>query len=99
MAIQIWIPNNPASVLTWGVVDIIPHSMGESESYPCNGYGSSYDIYSVRIYDNSGGQNDATVGETFGSYDDFDYKPYSTTLNIEVDYYSVDAHSATVDLY
>ncbi|MEA3445969.1 MAG: hypothetical protein U9R19_14715, partial [Bacteroidota bacterium] len=57
-------------------VTVVPQPVSGSYTYAVPVPSMDYDIYSIRIYDNSGNQNDATVGEGLATTDDFDYAPF-----------------------
>ncbi|MEA3445949.1 MAG: hypothetical protein U9R19_14615 [Bacteroidota bacterium] len=91
MNVQLWIPGNPASVTSLPTMQVEPQPVYGGWTYHFSTYPWYYDVYSVRIYDNSGNGNDATVGDTMGSSDDFDYVPFGPTLNYDVTYTPVSA--------
>ena len=99
MYIQVWQPGLPNTILDAWSGTIVPHHSGETESYTCTGYGSSYDIYSVEIWDNSGGTNHAFVGGSYSTTDDFGYKPYSTLITYSAYFSDLTAHTASVSLF
>ena len=101
MNMQVWIPGNSSTITTaFQTPQIIPpHTAGSSDYIEATSFGSNYDIYSVRIYDNSGGGNDANIGGGGSTTDDFDYKPYTVILNYDATFYSIGIHAAGVDLH
>lgn len=84
MNIQVWIPGNPATIANAGNYQVVPNPPYGASDY-ITGYSAPYEIYSVRIYDNSGGQNDATVGG-FQLNDDFNYDPWGAPYLLNADY-------------
>ena len=101
MDIQVWIPGSPSTIED-GWTGYLGHGqVGDSycgNNYTCVGYGSSYDIYSVIIYDNSGGSNNAYIYNS-NPTDDFDYKPYSIILHYNAKFYPMSSHNAGVEIY
>ncbi|MCF8371637.1 MAG: hypothetical protein K9H64_08435 [Bacteroidales bacterium] len=87
MTVQLYIPGNPGSIIYYGPMPVPPQPVNGGDVINFYGLPFNYDIYGVRIYDNSGGSNDATVGDTYGFSDDFDYAPPGSTLNYNVNYY------------
>ncbi|MEA3445523.1 MAG: hypothetical protein U9R19_12455 [Bacteroidota bacterium] len=96
MDIQVWKPAQSATIEDAWSDDLPPNPANTMDENIISGYGSTYDIYSVYIYDNSGGSNHAYVGGTWGTSDDFSYKPNSSTYSLDVTFYAQGAHTAGI---
>ena len=99
ITIIVWKTGFPNTVEDAMNVDIPAHGSGESDYITCPSIYAGYDIYGVQIEDNSGGGNDGWVGETYGTTDDFNYKPYTTVLHYNVKYYSMGSNNAGIKIY
>ena len=100
MDVQVWKPGQPSTIEDGAQIFLDAGPAQSAHEYTVTGYGASYDIYSVIIYDNSGGNNNAYIGGNYSNTDDFAYKPYSggTTYIYTATFYPLGAHSAGVTL-
>ncbi len=100
MYIQVWKPGQTNTITDAWSGYVVAHQAGESESnaYVCTGYNANWDIYSVQIMDNSGGNNNAYIGGSYPTTDDFDYKPNTIILNYDATFYPMGIHAAGVQL-
>ncbi len=96
MTIIVWKTGFPNTIEDAENIEIPALGPGESYLHTCPSIYSGYDIYGVQIEDNSGGGNDGWVGETYGTTDDFNYKPYTTVLHYHVDYSTGGTNSAAI---
>ncbi len=99
MSVQVWIPNQPATIQDALMITLEPGLAQSAHEYDTY-YGPLYDIYSVQIYDNTGGTNHAYIGGNYPNFGDFAYKPFSggTTYIYDAIFYPLNAHYAGVTL-
>ena len=96
ITVTVWIPGFPNTIEDATTTVLPACAPGGSSVLPTPSCYTGYDIYGVQILDNSGGGNDGWAGETWGTTDDFNYKPFTSVLHYNVTYYTGGANSADI---